>query len=126
MVSNWIPYENSAMIASMALKDTKIPYLIKQARRQAGLSLRQLSKRANTSHSTIAAYESGKKTPSAEVLLRLLDALDFDLVPTKTTRLTTKNLEARAQEFEAVLDLADQFPARHSTSLNYPVFPNRV
>jgi predicted nucleotidyltransferase/DNA-binding XRE family transcriptional regulator len=50
------------------------PELIKQARRAAGLTQAELGRRARTSQSAVAAYESGAKTPSVETLERLLRA----------------------------------------------------
>lgn len=106
----------------MRKKTTKIPYLIRQARKDAGLTLRQLSKRAGTSHSTISAYESGTKVPGADVLLRLLNAAGMDLAAVTAPRLATEDLAARGEELRAVLELAEYFPARHHQTLSYPIF----
>jgi uncharacterized protein len=48
--------------------------LIKRARLEAGLTQAELARRAVTSQSAVAAYESGAKTPSADTLERLLRA----------------------------------------------------
>jgi hypothetical protein len=48
--------------------------LIRQARRAAGLTQAEMARRASTSQSAIAAYESGAKTPTVETLERLLRA----------------------------------------------------
>ncbi|MFP4502618.1 MAG: helix-turn-helix domain-containing protein [Candidatus Hydrogenedentota bacterium] len=49
---------------------------IKQARRMACLSLRELGRRVGVSHQAIAKYEKGEDIPSSGVLLRLSSALD--------------------------------------------------
>lgn len=48
--------------------------LIRQARRAAGLTQVELARRAATSQSAVAAYESGAKTPTVDTLERLLRA----------------------------------------------------
>jgi transcriptional regulator with XRE-family HTH domain len=91
--------------------------LLREARERAGLGLRELAARAGTSHSTLSAYENGAKTPSVATLERILRAagfaLDVDLVPRFD----------RGRELERVLELAGQFPARHSPTLEVPPFP---
>jgi transcriptional regulator with XRE-family HTH domain len=81
------------------------------------MSLRELAARAETSHSTLSAYETGAKVPSVATLERVLRAagfaLDLDLVPRT----------GRGEELERVLELAGHFPARHSATLRFPVFP---
>ena len=92
--------------------------LLRDARRRAGLSLRELAERADTSHSTLSAYEAGRKVPTFTTLERILRAagfaLDLDLVPRPADR---------GRELEAVLDLAGHFPARHRPTLDFPRFP---
>ncbi|MCA1707226.1 MAG: helix-turn-helix domain-containing protein, partial [Actinobacteria bacterium] len=53
--------------------------LIKLARKDAGLSQRELAKRAGTSQATIAAYEGGRKQPTLATLARVVRAADRDL-----------------------------------------------
>ncbi len=48
--------------------------LIKRARRQAGMTQAELARRAGTSQSAVAAYESGAKAPTVDTLVRLLEA----------------------------------------------------
>jgi hypothetical protein len=48
--------------------------LLRKVRRDAGLSQRQLARRATTSQSAIARYERGTVTPSWETLRRLASA----------------------------------------------------
>ena len=53
--------------------------LLRRTRRDAGLTQEQLAKRAKTSHSTLSAYENGRKSPSADTLERLLAESGFEL-----------------------------------------------
>jgi len=100
--------------------------LLQLARHEAGLTLRQLGKRAGTSHSTLAAYESGRKTPNVATLNRVLRAAGFaadvHLQKRHTTSPATSTPLARGDELVAVLELAAVFPARHAKSLKAPIF----
>lgn len=53
--------------------------LIKLARHDAGLSQRELARRAGTSQATLSAYEAGRKSPSFETLVRVIRAAGQDL-----------------------------------------------
>ena len=78
--------------------------LLRRVRQRSGLSLRGLAVRADTSHSALSAYESGRKVPSVETV-------------------GGADRAARGRELVEVLDLAAQFPARHAATLDFPVFP---
>lgn len=54
-------------------------YLIRTARRQAGLTQQALATRAATSQAAVSAYESGRRSPSVDTLARILDAAGFEL-----------------------------------------------
>lgn len=99
--------------------------LIRAARTEAGLSLRELGTRAGTSHSTLAAYESGTKTPSVATLRRVLDAAGFSIDVELHPRCRGTAELPRGRELEAVLELAGAFPSRHSERLEAPVFGRR-
>jgi transcriptional regulator with XRE-family HTH domain len=100
----------------------KVGRLLKQARLQAHLSLRELAARASTSHSTIAAYEQGRKAPGVDVYLRLLNACSVDVELVSSPKLHFAAARERGQELEEVLNLAEQFPARHKPDIQYPRF----
>ncbi len=100
----------------------KVAVLLKTARLNGGLSLRELALRASTSHSTIAAYEQARKVPSAVVLLRLINACGLDFRVHKSSRLLFSDPHERGEELVDVLNLAEQFPARHHRKLEYPRF----
>lgn len=53
--------------------------MIEIARRAAGLSQRQLADLARTQQSSVSEYESRRKSPTLEVVERLLDAADAEL-----------------------------------------------
>ena len=53
--------------------------LIRLARRDGGLSQRELARRAGTSQAAIAAYESGRRSPTFDTLARIVRAAGQDL-----------------------------------------------
>ena len=91
----------------------KVAELLRYARRKSGLSARELARRVGSSHSTILAYEAGRKVPVTTTLMRLVHAcgfsLDFELSP----RIRGDAQYPRGTELEEVLELAAMFPARH-------------
>lgn len=102
--------------------------MIRTARERAGLTLRELGERAQTSHSTLSAYESARTTPNVDTLDRVLRAAGFAADVTLQQRVGTGREErvARGQELFDVLELAEMFPARHAPTLRFPVFGRRV
>lgn len=53
--------------------------LLREARRKAGLTQRQLAARAGTSQAAVARYERARAMPDIETLHRLLEACGFEL-----------------------------------------------
>jgi transcriptional regulator with XRE-family HTH domain len=53
--------------------------VIEVARRKAGLSQRRLAQLARTQQSSVSEYESHKKSPTLDVVVRLLEAADAEL-----------------------------------------------
>ncbi|HTO01026.1 MAG TPA: helix-turn-helix transcriptional regulator [Microthrixaceae bacterium] len=102
--------------------------VLKLVRQRSGLSLRSLARRAGTSHATLSAYEAARVVPSVETLDRIVNAAGFDLqvsLEPKVDELTGSRLrgrEARGLELVEVLELAGMFPARHSPTLEAPIF----
>jgi transcriptional regulator with XRE-family HTH domain len=95
---------------------------IRTARHRAALSLRQLAARAGTSHSTLAAYESGRKVPSVETLERVLRAAGFVASLELSPAVGGADAGERGRELVEVLELAARFPARHEPTLTFPRF----
>ena len=87
------------------------------------MSLRELARRAGTSHSAVSAYETGRRSPTADTVDRIVRAAGFALDVTLCRRVYgDKRVGDRGEELEAVLLLAEQFPARHARELAGPVF----
>ena len=95
---------------------------IRTARRGARLTLRRLAVRAGTSHSTLAAYEAGRVTPSVDTLDRIVRAAGFALSVELTPRVRGDDRLPRGDELVQALELAAMFPARHDAELAYPRF----
>jgi transcriptional regulator with XRE-family HTH domain len=53
--------------------------LVREARRRAGLTQRELAERAGTTQSAIARLESGRTSPSFDLVLKLIKAAGFRL-----------------------------------------------
>lgn len=95
---------------------------LRQARLRAGLSLRELAARAGTSHSTLAAYEQGRKTPSIATFTRILECCDVAVDVVLSPRVRSADGIDRGEELRAVLELAEQFPARIPRDMELPIF----
>lgn len=94
--------------------------VLRGVRSRAALSLRQLAERAHTSHSTLAAYESGRVIPGGDTIDRLVRAAGFEIEPALVS--TVPDLAQRGSELLDVLELAEMFPARHTPTLRGPRF----
>jgi transcriptional regulator with XRE-family HTH domain len=53
--------------------------LVREARKRAGLSQRELAEKAGTTQSAIARIETGRSTPSFDTVLRLVRLCGMDL-----------------------------------------------
>ena len=98
---------------------------LRRARKRAGLSLRAAAVRAGTSHATLAAYEKGRKAPAITTYLRLLHAYGYAADIELSLRIREVDGYSRGEELAEVLELAEQFPARHTETLIYPRFGAR-
>lgn len=110
----------SALTQSLTPQSDAIATSLRDARLAAALTLRELATRARTSHATISAYEAGRKVPSAETWLRLLDACGYGIDLTLRPRIRQANGLPRGDELCAVLELAEHFPARPTKTLRFP------
>lgn len=71
------------MAPQSMISDTRVmapKTVIEMARRAAGLSQRRLAEIARTQQSSVSEYESRKKSPTLDVVERLLDAANAELV----------------------------------------------
>lgn len=102
--------------------------LIRRARKRAGLTLRELARRAGTSHSTLAAYEHGRVVPTVDTLDRVLRAAGFAADVELAPRVTDPpgDRAARGRELIEALELAAMFPARHAPSIGVAPFPGHA
>jgi transcriptional regulator with XRE-family HTH domain len=99
------------------------PMALRNAREESGLSLRELARRAGTSHATLLAYENGRKTPSVDTFVRILEAAGFAVDFHMSRRIRRRDGIDRGEELEQVLLLAEQFPARVKRTIDYPRLP---
>jgi transcriptional regulator with XRE-family HTH domain len=95
---------------------------LRRARARSGLSLRDLARRAGTSHATLSAYETGRTTPGVDTLDRIVRAAGFELDAELIPAVDPGDPAARGRELVEVLELAALFPARHAATLEYPPF----
>lgn len=93
--------------------------LIREARSAAGMTQTELARRAGTSQSAIAAYESGAKIPTVATLERLLRAAGAGLTssPSRVGRRTSRLRRLLHEHRQEVLEVA----ANHHAS-NVRVF----
>lgn len=92
---------------------------LRLARTRAGLTLRALAERAGTSHTALAAYESGAKIPRVDTFERIMWAAGFESRDV-AVRPPGDDPVQKGEDLVDVLLLAEQFPARHSRTLPYP------
>jgi len=99
------------------------PRLLVEARERAGLSQAELARRAGVSRSVLSVYESGRRRPSSEALVRILAAAGFQLGLRPAVRVLD---DARAGRIlEQVLELAEALPGRRRGPLRYPPLVRR-
>ena len=95
---------------------------LKQLRIKSGLGLREAARLAETSHATFSAYENNKKNPTIDTYFRLLTTCNFSIEVHLLPRIRYKNGLKRGDELIEALNLAEQFPAKHTKNLSFPKF----
>lgn len=96
---------------------------VQAVRRRSGLGLRELARRAGTSHATLHAYERGDKEPRVDTVERIARAAGFALEVGLAARPDVEEARAaKGEELFQALTLAAAFPARHHPRLRAPVF----
>lgn len=110
----------------MVTLEQRIANILHESRIGAGLSVRELARRAGTSHATLLAYEKGRKVPTTTTFFRVIEAcgnaIDLDIKP----RVKERDGIPRGEELAAVLNLAEQFPHSVPRHLNLPLFGKMV
>ena len=102
----------------------EIGAVLREARERAGLSARELARRAGTSHATLLAYESGRIDPGTKVAERILNAAGFHLRVMLNANVLTASRRPAGDELADIHDLAEHHPHQpRSRHLNAPVFP---
>lgn len=85
---------------------------ITRARLRAGISKRELARRALTSPAAIVEYESGRRSPTVDTLARLIDAcgMGYNITLYSTAARERRNMAGK--RLSQVLALADALPHR--------------
>jgi len=84
--------------------------IIRQLRKQSGTTQSRLAECAGTSQPTIAAYESGRKSPTWHTVNRLAQAVDLEIWVSFVPRFTREDLRSIAYHDAIVAKLdADPF-----------------
>lgn len=87
--------------------------ILKTVRARAGLTLRELAKRAGTSDATLSAYESGRVQPRLSTLSRIVEAAGWRLSADLTSAPVRDARRASAgEELWQVMELAQALPQR--------------
>ena len=98
--------------------------MIRTARERSGLSLRELARRAKTSHATLSAYESGRVDPGVRVAERILEAAGFHVRIELERHPRTASGNLPGDELVDVLELAEHLPHRvRPRRMSAPIFP---
>lgn len=101
--------------------------LVREARRRAGLTQRELAERAGTTQSAIARLERGRTSPSFETVLRLIRLcgfrLDVALDPydgsdmAQAEALLRLSIDERLEHLESVVAFAEDLRAAYQKAV---------
>lgn len=98
--------------------------LVRTARERAGISKRELARRARTSPAAIVAYESGSRDPTVGTLVRIIEAAGASVSLELEPERRRPDAAVSAARLAQVLELAEHLPRRRpSARLAYPPFP---
>ena len=92
--------------------------LLRDVRRRAGLSQNELARRSGVAATLISTYENGRRVPSGDALLKLIDACGGALDVTTTV----EQARHSAAQLEQVAAVAMALPRREPGALTYPTF----
>jgi transcriptional regulator with XRE-family HTH domain len=98
--------------------------IIRRCRLEAGLSKRELARRAGTSPAAIVAYENGSRSPALATLERVISATGHRLELVVTAEPTRPDPAIAGRRLVEVLELAEHLPHRPaSRRVLFPPFP---
>ena len=98
--------------------------LLREARREAGLTQRQVAARAGLRQPVVAAYESGRREPTVPMLRKLLRATGHDLELRLRPAHRLADPERANERLLLALDLAEHLPRRtRRAPLRFPRLP---
>lgn len=60
--------------------------VVRELRREQGLTLRELSARSGVSESGISRWENGERVPNVDAYIRIIEALDAEVVILRKAR----------------------------------------
>ena len=91
---------------------------LREVRHRAGLSQNELARRSGVASTLISAYENGRRVPSGDALIRLIEACggSIDLAT------TVDRARDAARALEQVAALAIALPRREPGELEFPSF----
>lgn len=92
--------------------------LLRDVRGRAGLSQKELARRSGVASTLISAYENGRRVPSGDALLKLIEACGGSIEVVTTVE---RGRNAAAQ-LEQVAAIAMALPRRAAGPLEYPTF----
>jgi len=96
--------------------------MVRTARMRAGLSKRELARRAGTSPAALVTYEQGTRDPTVGTLVRIVQAAGADPGVRIAAR-AGPDPGVAGRRLEQVLELAEELPSRPAGRLlRYPRF----
>lgn len=89
--------------------------VLREVRRRAGLSQREVARLAGLSPTVLSAYENGRREPSARAFLAVLTACGAELDVVHRW-----DDERNGRHFAAVMEMTDHLPKRPRGELAFP------
>lgn len=106
------------LVNALMSQPSEIPSRLRALRLAAGLTQRQLARRAGLAASVLCAYEHGTRMPGTDTFLRIIRAAGGDVIVRTRDAADLRNTDAVLQD---VLALAELLPQKRRGELTYPV-----